>query len=615
MSMNLQEYTKVKADEKFSVLRHKNGSEFKIAHKGLSPEIASRIHKMPMFASGGALGQLENSLSGPGGGGWTGNASTNLGAGPQAPAAAYAPGVQTPYTGESVYEAQNAAISAQGNLNGVASAANNYNGSQNLANAGQAGQNAYGQIAGINGAANQGTALSEQNNLNNHLQSASKQGIANQQTAAQGIQGAASQLQGVANGTGPNPAQAMLNQQTGQNVANQAALMAGQRGAGANAGLIARQAAQQGAATQQQAVGQGATMQAQQQLGALGQITGANQALAGVGQGQVAQEQTGVNALAQQGAQATGLQQSQNAQNAGIAQNQFGNQLGANTAAAQGAQNEQSVQNAALQGQNSNLAGQQASINSAGATLNNTGLQGKQGLGGGLLSSSGPLAGAAISAIARGGQIKAYEYGGEVGADGSPVGNMVSANEQPAPLVSPLTTAATTPVAPQAPAGPQSGFGQFLKNWAANSDAQQQAQATPSGGSNPGAAALYSGASGLGSSIAKGAGAAATQEGARGGKVKALVSEGEVVIPPKDAKNPAAAARDVARAKADGGMIKAANASQKATKSGNSYANDKIEKDLPVGGVVIPRSVMQGKDPVRGAAEFVKAVMRKKGGK
>src|SRR5882757_654543 len=55
------------------------------------------------------------------------------------------------------------------------------------------------------------------------------------------------QLQGVANGTGPNPAQAMLSQSTGQNVANQAALIAGQRGAGANAGMIARQAGMAGA--------------------------------------------------------------------------------------------------------------------------------------------------------------------------------------------------------------------------------------------------------------------------------------------------------------------------------------------------------------------------------
>ena len=89
------------------------------------------------------------------------------------------------------------------------------------------------------------------------------------------------QYQNIANGVGANPAQAMLNQATGQNVANQAALMAGQRGAASNPGLIARQAAQQGAATQQQAAGQGATLQAQQSLGALGQMGGlANQQVA-----------------------------------------------------------------------------------------------------------------------------------------------------------------------------------------------------------------------------------------------------------------------------------------------------------------------------------------------
>lgn len=103
------------------------------------------------------------------------------------------------------------------------------------------------------------------------------------------------QLQGVANGTGPNPAQAMLNQATGANVANQAALMASQRGAGANAGLIARQAAQQGANIQQQAAGQGATMQAQQALGALGQMGG----IAGQQVGQQQNAVAGYNQFAQ----------------------------------------------------------------------------------------------------------------------------------------------------------------------------------------------------------------------------------------------------------------------------------------------------------------------------
>lgn len=102
------------------------------------------------------------------------------------------------------------------------------------------------------------------------------------------------QLQSVALGQGPNPAQAMLAQATGANIANQAALMAGQRGAGANAGLLARQAAQQGGALQQNAVGQGASMQAQQSLGALGQ-------LGALSSQQVAQQQRAQEAIVNAG--------------------------------------------------------------------------------------------------------------------------------------------------------------------------------------------------------------------------------------------------------------------------------------------------------------------------
>lgn len=106
---------------------------------------------------------------------------------------------------------------------------------------------------------------------------AEQQAFVNALAAQGGIQNQSnvySQLQGVANGTGPNPAQAQLAQATSANVANQAALMAGQRGASSNVGLIARQAGQQGAATQQQAAGQAATLQANQSLGALGQLGG-----------------------------------------------------------------------------------------------------------------------------------------------------------------------------------------------------------------------------------------------------------------------------------------------------------------------------------------------------
>jgi hypothetical protein len=127
-------------------------------------------------------------------------------------------------------------------------------------------------------------------------------------------------------GGGPNPALAQLNQATGQNVANQAALMAGARGANANPALIARLAAQQGAGIQQNAVGQAATMQAQQQLQAqqaLAQIQNqmAQQALQGesIQQGGVAAQNTAVT-TGQLGANNINAQSAaQNAkQNAGI---------------------------------------------------------------------------------------------------------------------------------------------------------------------------------------------------------------------------------------------------------------------------------------------------------
>lgn len=82
-------------------------------------------------------------------------------------------------------------------------------------------------------------------------------------------------------GQGPNPAQAMLNQQTGQNVQQQAALMAGVRGGSINPALIARQAALQGAGAQQQSVGQAAALNAQQQIAAQNALMQQQQAMAG----------------------------------------------------------------------------------------------------------------------------------------------------------------------------------------------------------------------------------------------------------------------------------------------------------------------------------------------
>lgn len=94
-------------------------------------------------------------------------------------------------------------------------------------------------------------------------------------------QGLAQALLAQSQGLGPNPAMNMLNQQTGQNVAQQGALMAGQRGVGANPALLARQIAMQGSGIQQQATGQAATMAAQQQIAAQQALMGQQATMSG----------------------------------------------------------------------------------------------------------------------------------------------------------------------------------------------------------------------------------------------------------------------------------------------------------------------------------------------
>jgi hypothetical protein len=109
------------------------------------------------------------------------------------------------------------------------------------------------------------------------------------------------QLEMQAVGKGPNPALAQLANTTGQNMAGQAALMAGQRGTAGNAGLMARQIAQQGAGIQQQASGQAAALGAQQQLAAQqalmqqqAQMAGQQQNQQNINQQAAAQNQQGL---------------------------------------------------------------------------------------------------------------------------------------------------------------------------------------------------------------------------------------------------------------------------------------------------------------------------------
>lgn len=133
-------------------------------------------------------------------------------------------------------------------------------------------------------------------------------------------------LQTQMNGGGPNLAGSLLSNATGTNVANQAALMASQRGTGSNAGLIARQAANQGANIQQQAAGQAAAQRQSQQLSAqqgLGNVYGQ------IGQEVGNQYATQQQALANQNQAVIGGTQGTNQINAGIGQSNINNRMSA----------------------------------------------------------------------------------------------------------------------------------------------------------------------------------------------------------------------------------------------------------------------------------------------
>lgn len=204
-------------------------------------------------------------------------------------------------------------------------------------------QNAYEQT---------GNALNSQRAMVGQMQSASPEIFAQQQ-------GLANQLQQQSMGQGPNPALQQLQNTTGQNIAGQNALMAGQRGAGANAGLMARQAGQIGGNIQQQAAGQGALMAAQQQLSAQQQLAAQ--------QSQIAQQQIGSNQ--NYGSQAANFQ--------GMLQNQIGNL-------------------------NNNMVGAGGNVNSTNQAMSNTNAIGQQHLIGGIAGGVGSALSAGIGAMGAG---------------------------------------------------------------------------------------------------------------------------------------------------------------------------------------------------------------------
>lgn len=457
----------------------------------------------------------------------------------------------------------------------------------------QAGTN-LAQLQGAYTGAQQG--LGQQQNFLNALQA--QNGVQNQSDVY-------NSMNGVANGTGPNPAQTMLNQQTGQNVANQAALMAGQRGASQNVGLMARQAAEQGAQTQQNAVGQAAALQSQQQLNAL------------------------------------------NSQ-ANISQNQVGNQAAAVNGLNSAQQNEQQILQGANNAYNQGNVNMQSNINNANAGVSMGNQRASSGILGGVLNG---VAGAVGSLFAEGGEVQKFQDGGEAGGK-APVPTNADSPSAPSTMsqvkkgaensggfpswetlknnvknawdgptnTQPATTnyaagGFAQPFSVQAPrvatgpvnmSGPQSNTAQYLQGQQSGGNSIAQTPNFDSGdGGGGGNSALGDLAGKALSSIFGGSSkpAGSTED-----------STSAFMHSPEGQDGALGNAPWLNEGGSVGSKLKAGGKVPGKPKVGgtvNTQKNDTVPALLSAGEIVLPRSVTKSADPVSAAAKFVEAILKK----
>lgn len=437
---------------------------------------------------------------------------------------------------ENALQQQHDLVKALQGQNAIQKQTAQYNQAQALSNA----------LAGANGVGNQSQAL------------AAQQQLAQQQQATAG------QYQDIAAGRGPNPAAAMLNQATGQNVANQAAMMAGQRGAASNVGMMARQAGQLGANTQQQAVGQGAVMQANQQIAGLQGLSGQQQAI-----GATNQNVAGI------AAQQLAAQQAQQQALAGQAAGMMGNLQGANTAYNQAAQGQQAAMLGQITAQNNANVASTGNVNSANAGLAGKTIEGQQAMIGGMMGGAGGGAAGLGTPSPPPGAAAAGAQGGAV--ENGTVMHLADGGMS---------------------SGFASSYGQVLNNIGqAGADSF-----SGMGGDNSGSKSLNKGMGQFASGIRTAAMAPSPVVPMTGGDggMKSM------------AQAPAFADGGLA---AGGGKVEAESPDQKAVKPGNSYANDKVPAMLSEGEIVIPRDVLQSPDPIRAAADFVAQTLSKRNSK
>lgn len=325
------------------------------------------------------------------------------------------------------------------------------------------------------------------------------------------------QLQGVASGMGPNPAQAQYNRNVDQISAQQAGLIGSQKGI--SPALQARLIAQQGGDAKQNAAGAAAVNQAQQQMSALG----------GMGN---------------------------------IANTQVANQLGLTNA----------MSGAALQSQG-NLLGAQGGFNNASAGLTGQQMQGQQAMIGGLMQ--GASSAASMAAMSdksakkniSGGDpqkfldaLKAHSYNykePEKYGAGKQLGVMAQDVEKGAPQMV-LDT----------PQGKMIDFskagGPMLASLANLNERLENLEGGP---------------------VAMSGGGSVPSGGPMSAFGRHLSMKGGGFVP---------------------GQAKVA---------GDSPKNDVVDAKLSPGEIVIPRSVVNSKNPKEAAARFVEAVLVKKGKK
>lgn len=439
--------------------------------------------------------------------------------------------------------------------------------------------------------------ISQQQGLTNQFQPGVAQGIGTQNALT-------GQLQNQAAGIGPNPAQAALNQATGQNIEQQAALMAGQRGAGANAGLLATQAARQGAGTQQQAVGQAATLQAQQQLGAQAEL------------GNLAGQQIGQGVGAVQGLG----QQSQNEQNI-----------------LQGANSAYNNANVAQQGNINNVNAQVANANQNAAT-NTTGgiLSGLSSIGhliglahGGMVRMD--QGGNVLDAHARG-QIPQHDFAlpgrrypihdenharnalARVSQNGTSAEKkrvreavqkkypQMGAKKMACGGEAKMADGGFIPPANIAPQGsrmaPQSMAGQWVNSTPVSANVQPIDQGIQLSGNTED----------FGKDL-KGDGTKASKP-----SLPSFTGDNTILAggPMDTAGMPGLAA--VGMLAADGGKVKANSSNEKAVAKGDSLKNDKVPAMLSEGEIVIPRHITMSERAPEKAAAFVAATLAKRKG-